>query len=397
MKKAVLAYSGGLDTTFCIPYLREQGYEVIAATVDTGGLAENEDTLRDRARALGAETFELRDRKQTFYEKFVRYVITGNLLRGDVYPLCAGPERYLIAEELVKLAHEYEASTIVHGSTGAGNDQVRFDVTIQHLDPGLEIKAPVREEEFQREEEVAYLREEGVAIPGESEGAYSINRGMLGTTIGGKETTSSWKTLPEEIWRDVRSPGEAPENGRVVTLEFREGLPQSLDGELMEGPELLSELDRIGAKHGFGRGIHIGDTILGLKGRIAFEAPGVLSVIRAHRELEKISLTNKQLRAKKEFCETYGDHLHEGHYFDPVMRNIESFIDQTQKSVNGAVRLKFHRGTAEVQGVDSPDSLMDPDVAVYGEENHLWDGRDAEGFCSIYGVPEIIAGRRNHD
>ncbi len=391
MKKVILAFSGGLDTSFCIPYLNEQGYDVIAATVDTGGFdADAEERLREKARSLGAEAYHYVDGQQELYEDFVSYIIKANVLRGDVYPLSAGPERHVLARKVVEIARNESADAIAHGSTGAGNDQVRFDVSVQYLEPSLDTIAPVRENELTREEEVAFLEERGHTIESVTE-EYSINRGFLGTTIGGKETTGSWESIPEDVWPSVRAPEETPDEPADLVLTFEEGLPIKLNGEPLSGPNLMDALHDVGAEHGYGRGYHVGDTILGVKGRIAFEAPAPLILIHTHRELEKIVLTEKQLQHKSDFGDDYGNYLHKGQYFDPVMRDLESFIDSTQRRVTGDVRCRLHKGSLSVGGVRSPYSLMNQDVAVYGEENHLWDGRDAEGYCTIYGIQSMLS------
>jgi argininosuccinate synthase len=391
MKNIVLAFSGGLDTSYCIPHLTNQGYNVIAATVNTGGFnADEEEKLRSHALDLGADAYHFIDAREELYDDFVSYIIKANVLRGGVYPLSAGPERYVLARKVVELADEVNADAIAHGSTGAGNDQVRFDVSVQYLDSSLDVIAPIREQELSREEEISYLREQGHEVDDVSED-YSINRGFLGTTIGGKETTGSWESIPEEVWPTVNSVDEAPDEPEELVLSFEDGLPVQLNGESLSGLELLDALEEVGARHGYGRGYHVGDTILGVKGRIAFEAPAPLIMINAHSELEKIVLTKKQLRMKQKLSQDYGDNLHEGQYFDPVMRDLEAFIDSTQQRVEGDVRIRLHKGSLSVGGVRSPRSLMDQDVAVYGEENFLWNGRDAEGFCRIYGIQSTLA------
>ncbi len=391
MKKIILAFSGGLDTSYCIPHLNNTGYEVVAATVNTGGFDEDEEhNLRERALSLGAKEYYFIDAREELYDDFVSYIIKANVLRGGVYPLSAGPERYVLAKRVVELAKELDAEAIAHGSTGAGNDQVRFDASVQYLDSSLDVVAPIREQQLNREEEITYLRDQGYDVEDVSED-YSINRGFLGTTIGGKETTGSWESIPDDVWPTVNSIDETPDKPAELVLTFEEGLPVKLNGQSLSGLELLDTLEEVGAKHGYGRGYHVGDTILGVKGRIAFEAPAPLIMINAHSELEKVVLTKKQLRTKDKLSQDYGDYLHEGQYFDPVMRDLEAFIDSTQRRVNGDVRIRLHKGSLSVGGVRSPRSLMNQDVAVYGEENFLWNGRDAEGFCRIYGIQSTLA------
>lgn len=386
----VLAYSGGLDTSYCTLLLREQGWNVIAVTVDTGGFSQADiERSRERAKALGASEFLAVDARQAVYEKFVAYIVKGNVLRGGVYPLCVAAERVQQAIACAEVARKYGANAVAHGSTGAGNDQVRFDAALRTLLPGVEIIAPIRDQRITRTEAAAKLQAAGVAVEARTTD-YSINVSLWGTTIGGKETHDPWQYPSEQVWRLTR-PRDACEPPIEITLRFENGLPVALDGKRLGGVDLIAQLNRIAGERGVGRGVHVGDTILGIKGRIAFEAPAPLVLIQAHRELEKLVLTKWQQFWKDSVSSFYGNLLHEGLYFDPVMRDIEAFLDSSQQRVTGDVRVGLAAGVSEVRGVRSPHSLFDSAVARYGEENAYWDGADARGFCKLFPLQAAIA------
>jgi argininosuccinate synthase len=367
-------------------------------TVNTGGLSSvGADAVEARALALGAASHTTVDARAELFDDVLSYVVKGNVLRGSVYPLCVGPERVVQARVLVREAAKLGASAIAHGSTGAGNDQVRFDTALRllaetELAAPLEILAPIRSLGLGRATAAAFLCERGFEVD-ESTTAYSVNRGLWGTTIGGRETHAPDGILPEEAWPDTVAPADAPDVPLRLTLEFEQGMPVGMDGEPMSPVDLIERLHRIGAAHGFGRGMHVGDTILGIKGRVAFEAPAALALIAAHRELEKLVLTRWQLVQKAALGDFYGTLLHEGHYFDPVMRDIEAFLDSTQARVTGTVTAELFKGALRVLGASSPYFLFDAGVARYGEANALWDGRDAEGFTRIHGVQSLLAAR----
>ncbi len=390
----VLAFSGGLDTSFCVPYLAETCDEPIyTVTVNTGGLSEKEaQVVKARARALGAARHILVDARRTLFDDHLSYLIKGNVLRGGVYPLCVGPERVTQARMVVHAAQETGARAIAHGSTGAGNDQVRFDVAVRLLADNLDILTPIRSLGLSREETTAFLQERGFDVPRKTT-VWSINRGLWGTTIGGGETLTSSNPLPEEGWADTVAPANAPDAGQEWIIGFEAGLPVSINESPLDPVTLVETLNAEGAAHGVGRGMHVGDTILGVKGRVAFEAPAPAILLPAHRELEKVVLTNRQRFQKDHLADYYGQMLHEGQYFDPVMRDIEALIDSSQTAVTGAVRVKARQGCIEIPGCESPYSMFDPSVAVYGETNALWDGRDAEGFTQIYAVQALLAHR----
>jgi len=394
----VLAFSGGLDTSFCVPYLRET-YDapVHAVTVDTGGLTDDDRAaIEERALKLGADAHRFVEGTQTLYDDHLSYLIKGNVLRGGVYPLCVGPERIVQARRVAAVAEEIGADTVAHGSTGAGNDQVRFDVALQVIGSDLKVLAPVRSLGLSREESTAYLEEHGVAVPAGTT-SYSINRGLWGTTIGGEETLTSEQPLPEDAYPDTIPPTEAPDTPLQIKIAFEEGLPVALDGETMDGVALVEALNEIGGAHGVGRDIHVGDTILGIKGRVGFEAPAAHVLITAHRELEKVVLSKWQQVQKEQLGSFYGRRMHEGQYFDPVMRDVEAFLDRSQETVTGTVTVKLYKGHIRVQGVESPHSMFDASTATYGEDNALWDGRDAEGFTTLAAVPSMLAKKEQVD
>lgn len=394
LRTAVLAYSGGLDTSFCVPHLLERGWRVVTATVDTGGFTKAQlRALAARALRLGAARHVAVDAKKRVWDGFLATIIKGNCLRGGVYPLSVSAERTAQAEAVVAVARREKASAIAHGSTGAGNDQVRFDAAFGALAPDLEVLTPIRDLGISRSEEARKLAACGVTLP-RKVARYSINAGLCGVTIGGGETHDPWSAIPEEAFTATRDPARAPAAGESVILAFKKGVPVALNGRRMDGARLIKALAKAAGSHGVGRGIHLGDTILGIKGRIAFEAPGPVAAIAAHRELEKLVLTAAQLQWKNQAGEAWGRMLHEGLFFDPVMRDLEALIDSSQARVTGEVRLRLRRGQALVEGVRSPFSLMAVKVARYGEENRLWSGKDAAGFCRIYGLQGRLAARR---
>ena len=388
---AVLAFSGGLDTSFCVPWLQEQGYAVITVTVDTGGFSAAEQaTIAARAAELGVQAHHTLDGRDALWDRLVRPIIQGNILRGGVYPLAAGPERLVQAMQVIEIARQYGATAIAHGSTGAGNDQVRFDLAIRVLMPEATILTPIRSLSASRAMEVAYLAARGFAVP-EKTGRYSINKGLLGTTIGGGATLDSWDYPPDEAFVDTVAPSAAPDCPATLTLTFAEGLPVALNGVARPPLDLMAALAAVGAEHGVGRGIHLGNTILGLKGRIAFEAPAALIAITAHKELEKLVLTRHQAFWKDHLADVYGNFLHEGLYFDPVMRDIEAMIASSQTTVTGDVRVRLFKGHIQVEGCRSPYSLLDRKVGTYGETNRAWTGAEAAAFCKLYGLQSVIA------
>ncbi|MGQ0612474.1 MAG: argininosuccinate synthase [Planctomycetaceae bacterium] len=394
MPLATLAFSGGLDTSYCLLALRREGYDVVTVTVDAGGFGPEElRAIADRARKLGAREHLNVDGRLAVYERFFAYLLRGNALRGGVYPVAVGAERVVQAEELVRAARRLDAAAVAHGCTGAGNDQVRFDVAIATLAPHLTILAPIREKQVSREASTAALRAAGVDVPPKTT-RYSVNHGLVGTTVGGGDTHDPWMEIPEEAYEAAGSRLAPDARETELVLGFAKGLPVALDGSPRPPLELLAELDRRARPLGIGRGVHLGDTILGIKGRVGFVAPAATLLIAAHRELEKLVLTKRQAELKNSAGALFGDYLHEGHYFDPVCRDLEALLLSSQARVSGDVRVRLRRGRAEVTGVRSPHALVRPG-ARYGEGSALWDGRDAAGFCKILGVPSRLAAEEN--
>ncbi len=388
-RRIVLAFSGGLDTSFCVPWLSERGWEVHTVFVDTGGTTpEGLEAVRRQASAVGAAAHHLVDARREVFDHFVRYLIQGNVLRGEVYPLSVAAERTQQAMSVLDVARQVGASAVAHGSTGAGNDQVRFDVAFRVLAPELEIVTPIRELGLARDQAIAFLEERGLPVPAGS-GAYSVNRGGWGTTWGGGWTHDTWQGPPDEL---LEPPADAP-GAEEVVIEWERGLPVALDGARLEGPGLVAELGMRTLVRGIGRGIHVGETVLGIKGRIGFEAGAALVLIAAHRELEKLTLTRWQVFWKDQLARFYGDRLHEGQYFDPAMRDIEAMIGSSQRHVTGETRVRLAAGRFHVVGTRSPCSLMDSSVARYGEDHSLWSGDEARAFARVSAIPSLLAER----
>jgi argininosuccinate synthase len=386
-KLAVLAFSGGLDTSFCVLYLREQGYDVATVTVNTGGFSPEELARIEAASpSLGAVSHTTVDARAGLFDGYLRHLIYGNVLRGQLYPLSVSAERVCQARAVAELAKAKGAAAIAHGSTGAGNDQVRFDVAFRALAPEVEILTPIRDLGLSRAEEMAYCAERGVVFP-EKTKDYSINEGMWGTSVGGRETLDAWTTLPETAFPGGPLTPLAPQ---TLTLSFEQGVPVALDGQGLDPVTLIAQFNALGRPYGLGRGVHLGDTILGIKGRVGFEAPAAHLLIGAHRELEKLVLSGKQLFWKESLGNLYGSLLHEGHFFDPLARDLEAFLQSSQDRVCGEVRLTLHPRAFTVDGVQSPYSLMDPRIATYGEANQLWTGAEAAGFAKLFGVQQTL-------
>lgn len=389
-KHVVLAFSGGLDTSFCVAWLREAGYRVTTATVDTGGFDAAElERIAHASAALGADAHHAIDARARLFDRYLRFLVFGNVLRGGTYPLSVSAERVCQAECVVDVARSVGASALAHGSTGAGNDQVRFDVAFAALAPDLELITPIRALALSRADEAAYLAARGVEVPARTR-EYSVNEGMWGASVGGRETLESWPALPDAVYPG--GPVDAPEP-RTMVLSFEHGVPVALDGMPCAPVPLIEALNHAGRRYGIGRGVHLGDTVLGIKGRVGFEAPAAHLLIGAHRELEKLVLTGRQLFWKESLGNLYGSLLHEGHYFDPVARDVEAFLASTQQRVTGDVRVTLRERCFSVDGLRSPHSMMDSRVANYGESNSLWTGEEARGFAKLYGVPQVLARR----
>lgn len=380
----ILAFSGGLDTSFCVPWLRETyGRDVITATIDTGGIDEDAARqLAEKSAALGAIEHVLLDGRTAFFDTVIRYLIAGNVKRGQLYPLCVGAERGLQAAELARFATERNSTTVAHGCTAAGNDQVRFEVALRTLNPGLTILAPVRDNNWIREEQLNYLEQSDLPLPAQGSD-YSINRGLWGITIGGRETLTSERSLPEDAWVLSASAFEEPLDPSEHTLDFEHGIPVALDGSRMSPTPLIEKLEVLAGRYGIGRGIHLGDTVLGTKGRVAFEAPAAVTLIDAHRELEKLVLSAQQSRIKDTVAAVYGDLIHEGKQLDLACRDIEALLESSQRRVSGTVGFSLRPGSLFITGVTSPYSLMAASKGVYGEAAGEWGAADALGYSKI--------------
>lgn len=385
-KKVVLAFSGGLDTSYCIPYLREQrGYQVITVTADTGGFAPGElAAIEERARKLGVLEHRTVDARSQVFDNYGSYLVKGNVLRGNVYPLSVAAERTVQAKVVAEVVREVGAVAVAHGSTGAGNDQVRFDIAFQVLIPGVEILTPIRDENLSRDEEYRFLKERGVEID-PSVRDYSINTGLWGATICGGVTHDPWAEIPPAVY-DQAIGAQAVEGGETVVVGFEKGVPTFLEEERLSGVEIVARLGELCRRHRIGLGIHIGDTVLGIKGRIAFEAGAAIVLIQAHRELEKITTTAWQRFWKDHLAEFYGKMLHEGHAFEPALRDIEALMDRSQEQVSGEARIHLEGGRFSIIGVRSPFSMAGGEAGVYGEMPKLWSGEDVRGFSTIAAV-----------
>jgi len=380
-QKVVLAYSGGLDTSYCITYLSQTlNLDVYSVFVDCGGFKPAElESIADRARVLGVKTHTVLDVKTKYYQECIRYLIFGNVLKNGTYPLSVSAERVFQARAIAEFAQKMQADYVAHGSTGAGNDQVRFDTIFHTLIPQIKILTPIRDQQLTREAEITFLKENGINLDWQKL-AYSVNQGLWGTTIGGKETLTSNLALPEEAF-----PTPVTRNDpMIVKIEFMHGAFCGFNGTYNADPiSAIQELDRFAAAYGIGRDMHVGDTIIGIKGRIGFAAAAPLLIIHAHKALEKHTLTKWQQYWKEQLAVWYGMLLHEGQFLDPVMRNIEAFLEHTQKSVTGTVHIEIAPYRFSVQGVTSPNDLMAPEFGSYGEQNPDWSGDDVRGFAKI--------------
>ncbi|UJP63878.1 argininosuccinate synthase [Mongoliitalea daihaiensis] len=396
MKKIVLAYSGGLDTTFCAIYLsQELGYEVHAVLINTGGFTTEElQEIQERSTNLGVASFTVLDVTKTYYDEVLKYLVFGNVLKNQTYPLSVSAERILQAKTLADYAKSIGATSIAHGSTGAGNDQVRFDMIFQTIIPDIAIITPIRDLKLSREQEIDYLQKHGVHM-NFTKAAYSVNKGIWGTSVGGKETLTSHLTLPEEAWpTQVSKTGE-----ETITLHFESGELKGINGEKFEHTvQAIQALQSIAAPYGIGRDIHVGDTIIGIKGRVGFEAAAPLIIIKSHQLLEKHTLTKWQSFWKNQLSEFYGNHLHEGHYLDPVMRNLESFLESTQTYVTGEVTVHLSPYRFQLVGITSAHDLMASKFGSYGEMNKGYTAEDVKGFTRILGNQTAIFHQvNNHD
>ncbi len=390
----VLAYSGGLDTSFCVPWLKETYQRpVVTVTVNTGGLdAAMAQDLEERAMALGAAEHVLIEARQVFFDRVLKYLIAGNVRRGQTYPLCVGAERGVQAALLAELAQARASTTVAHGCTAAGNDQVRFEVALKTSNPELEVLAPVRDHGFVRTAQLEYLEKHGLPIPPYGSD-YSINRGLWGVTIGGKETLDSVESIPESAWVLSADAFKSPTDPERHRIEFAKGVPVAFDGQHLAPVELIEAVEKAASAFGIGRGLHLGDTVLGTKGRVAYEAPAAEVLLTAHRELEKLTLSALQQRVKDTVAAVYGDLVHEGKQLDPACRDIENLLESSQQRVSGSVKLLFRPGCLFIEGVTSPYSLLAATRGVYGETAGEWTAADALGYSRILSLPGILQSR----
>lgn len=394
MKKIVLAYSGGLDTTYCLKYLQEElGAEVHTALVNTGGFSEEElESTSKKAIKMGASSHQTLEITDKYYEKAIKYMVFGNVLKNQTYPLSVSSERVFQALALIEFALQIKADAIAHGSTGAGNDQVRFDMIFQTMAPHLEIITPIRDQHLSRQEEIAYLGRHGVHLDWEK-AQYSINQGLWGTSVGGKETLTSHQALPDHAYPSQL----ASEDPMHISLQFKKGELCGINDEELESIEAIRKLEKLATHYAIGRDIHVGDTIIGMKGRVGFEAASPLIIIKAHHHLEKHVLTKWQQYWKDQLGAWYGMMLHEGNYLDPVMRNIEAFMDDSQKTVSGKVFVKLMPYTFHIEGIDSKHDLMKNEFGEYGEKNTLFSAEDAKGFIKVMSTQGKIFNAVNPD
>ena len=386
--KVVIGFSGGLDTTFCVKYLTdEKGLEVHSVVVNTGGFSEQEvSQIEQHARNLGVSSHKTVDAVESYYDRIIRFLIYGNVLKNNTYPLSVSAERLSQALHIADHAKKLNAAAIVHGSTGAGNDQVRFDMVFQILLPGIQIITPIRDMQLSRETEIEYLKAKGVAMNFEK-AAYSINKGLWGTSVGGKETLQSKGLIPEAAW-----PTQLTETTpREVMLSFTKGELTAIDQQTFAHPaRAIQYLQSVAAPFGIGRDIHVGDTIIGIKGRVGFEAAAPMVILKAHHALEKHVLTKWQLSWKDQLAQFYGNWLHEGQVLDPVMRDIEAYLLQSQQQVTGKVFVQLQPYHFQIIGIESPNDLMNSRFGKYGEMNTGWTGKDVRGFTKIFGNQTAI-------
>ncbi|MBS0027911.1 argininosuccinate synthase [Chitinophaga sp. 2R12] len=388
MKKVVLGFSGGLDTSYCVKYLTEEkGYEVHSVIVNTGGFSEEElQEIEKRAYSLGVKSHKTVNAIRSYYDGVIKYLIFGNVLKNNTYPLSVSAERMSQALAIAAYVKEVGADAVAHGSTGAGNDQVRFDMVFHIMIPGVEIITPIRDLKLSREEEISYLKSKGVEVNFEK-AMYSINKGMWGTSVGGKETLTSNGMLPEAAW-----PTQLTKQGEEqVKLTFEKGELTGVNDKKFGHPsEAIQYLQTIAGPFAIGRDIHVGDTIIGIKGRVGFEAAAPMVIIKAHHALEKHVLTKWQLSWKDQLAQFYGNYMHEGQIMDPVMRDIEAFLQNTQENVSGEVFVTLMPYRFQVTGINSPYDLMSSKFGKYGEMNTGWSGEDVRGFSKIFGNQTMI-------
>ena len=379
MKKIVLAYSGGLDTSYCLKKLSQEKNEVHAVCINTGGFTKTQiKSIKEKAIKLGAFKFDLIDAVEFYYNNIIKYLIYGNVLRGNTYPLSVSAERTVQAIEIINYAKKNNATHIAHGSTGAGNDQVRFDMLFQIIAPEIEIITPIRDNSLTREDETKFLQNHGVNIEWEK-AKYSINKGLWGTSVGGDETLTSNKKLPNNSFPSQLKSNQSEE----LILSFKNGEISGFNGKNYDPVTSIELISEKCNNYCIGRDIHVGDTIIGIKGRVGFEAGGPIVILKAHHLLEKHTLTKWQQYQKEQMSNFFGMHLHEGHYLDPVMRDIEAFLESSQKNVSGEVYVTLQPYRFELNGIKAENDLMNNGFGSYGELNKKWTAQDAKGFIKI--------------
>ena len=377
--KVVLAYSGGLDTSFCLKKLIDEGFDVHPILINTGGFTKSDlKLIKYNSKVIGSNNFQCIDAEKDFYQKIIRFLVYGNILKNSTYPLSVSSERIIQAIEIIKYAKKIKASSIAHGSTGAGNDQVRFDLIFQILSSDIKIITPIRDNKISREEEISFLKKNGIELNWD-EKKYSINKGLWGTSIGGKETLGSRHNIPENAYPS-KVDKKKEEN---ISLTFKKGEIVAVNNIKASPIENIKKIEKIASKFGVGRDTHVGDTIIGIKGRVGFEAAAPILIIKAHHLLEKHTLTKWQLIYKEQLCINYGLLLHEGQYLDPVMRDIEKFLISSQKNVSGDVFIKLNPYRYELIGIKSKFDLMDSKFGNYGEMNKKWSADEIKGFIKI--------------
>jgi len=377
--KLVLAYSGGLDTSYSLRKLSKEGYEVHAVSINTGGFSETEILdIEKKAYQMGAHLYKNIDALDSFYNKIVKYLVFGNVLRNNTYPLSVSAERIIQAVEIITYAKAIGAEYIAHGSTGAGNDQVRFDMIFQVLAPEIKIITLIRDHQLSREDEIEYLKTQEIDVPWEK-AKYSINQGLWGTSVGGAETLTSDLPLPDLAYPSALK----KEKEEQVSLQFTQGELTAVNGKKGSPVVLIQTLEELAKQYAIGRDIHVGDTIIGIKGRVGFEAAAPSVIIKAHHLLEKHTLSKWQQFQKEQLANFYGMQLHEGHYLDPVMRDMEAFMESSQKQVTGTVFIKLHPYRFELLGIESPNDLMQAEFGSYGEMNKGWTADEAKGFIKL--------------
>lgn len=393
-KKVVLAFSGGLDTSYCVKYLKaERDLEVHSVLVNTGGFSEEElQQTEQRAYDLGVTQHTNLDETEYYYQSCIKYLIFGNVLKNNTYPLSVSAERVTQAMAIARHAKALGADYVAHGSTGAGNDQVRFDMIFHVMIPEIEIITPIRDMKLSREEEIEYLKQHGVEYDF-VKAQYSINKGIWGTSVGGKETLTSHQPLPESAY-PTQLTKEQPER---VTLQFEKGELIGINDQVYDSPvQAIQALQGIAGPFAIGRDIHVGDTIIGIKGRVGFEAAAPMVIIKAHHTLEKHVLTKWQLYWKDQLATWYGNWLHEGQFIDPTMRNIETFLQETQENVTGKVHVLLAPYRFQIEGIESEHDLMSSKFGSYGEMNNAWSGEDVKGFSKIFGNQAMMYHKINN-